>query len=142
TPPVFTSFGNIDDTTIEANPNMSGINPTALSASQIKTVGSEVWAGSFFEVTTPLDLNSYNKISTKIFSPTAGAVIKLKLENADTSLEFEVDVTSSVTNDWEELVFDFSAAPPADYTRIVFFFDFGNSGDGTTYYIDEIQLTN
>ncbi len=140
--PVFTSFGNIDDTTIEANPNMSGINPTALSASQIKTAGSEVWAGSFFEVTTPLDLNSYNKISTKVFSPTAGAVIKLKLENADTSVEFEVDITSSITNDWEELVFDFSAAPPADYTRIVFFFDFGNPGDGTIYYIDEIQLTN
>lgn len=142
TPPVFISFGNIDDTTIEANPNMSGINPTALTASQIKTAGSEVWAGSFFEVTTPLDLSTYSRISTKVYSPTAGAVIKLKLENADASVEFEVDLTSSVTDDWEELVYDFSAAPAADYTRIIFFFDFGNPGDGATYYIDEFQLTN
>jgi hypothetical protein len=142
TPPVFTSFGNIDDTTIETNPNTSGINPTALSASQIKTSGSETWAGSFFEVVTPLDLNTYSKISAKVYSPTAGAVIKMKLENADTSAEFEVDLTSNVTNDWEELVFDFSGAPAADYTRIIFFFDFGNAGDGTTYYIDEFELTN
>ena len=142
TPPVFTSFGNIDDTTIEANPNMSGINPTALTASQIKTAGSEVWAGSFFEVTTPLDFNTYNKISTMVYSPTPGAVIKLKLENGDASTVFEVDMTSSITSDWEELIYDFSAAPAADYTRIVFFFDFGNAGDGSTYYIDEIQLTN
>ncbi|MFT7033944.1 MAG: hypothetical protein ACJA2S_002453 [Cyclobacteriaceae bacterium] len=142
TAPVFTAFGNIDDTTIEANPNMSGINPTALAASQIKTAGSEVWAGTFFEVTTPLDLNSYSKISTKVYSPTAGSLVKLKLENADASIVFEVDITSSITNDWEELVYDFSAAPAADYTRIVFFFDFGNPGDGTTYYIDEFQLTN
>ena len=142
TPPVFTSFGNIDDTTIEANPNMSGINPTALTASQIKTAGSEIWAGSFFEVTAPLDFNTYSKVSAMVYSPTPGAVIKFKLENADTSEEFEVDVTSSVTNDWEELVFDFSGAPPADYTRLIFFFDFGNAGDGSTYYIDEIQLTN
>jgi hypothetical protein len=140
--PVFTAFGNIDDTTIEANPNMLGINPTALSASQIKTVDSEVWAGSFFEVTTPLDFNSYSKISAKVFSPTPGSLVKLKLENADASIVFEVDVTSSVTNDWEELVYDFSTAPAADYTRIVFFFDFGNPGDGATYYFDEIQLTN
>jgi hypothetical protein len=142
TPPAFIAFGNIDDTTIETNPNMSGINPSALSVSQIKTAGSEVWAGSFFEVPSPLDLNTYNKISAMVYSPTPGAIIKLKLENADASIVFEVDITSSVTNDWEELVYDFSGAPAADYTRIVFFFDFGNPGDGTTYYIDEFQLTN
>ena len=142
TPPVFLAFGNIEDTTIEANPNASGINPTALSASQVKTAGSEVWAGAFFEVPTPLDLNSYNKISAMVYSPTAGAVVKLKLENADASIVYEVDVTSSVTDDWEELIYDFSAAPAADYMRIVFFFDFGNPGDGSNYYIDEIQLTN
>jgi hypothetical protein len=140
--PVFTAFGNIDDTTIEANPNMSGINPTALTASQIKTAGSEIWAGSFFEVTAPLDFNTYSKVSAMVYSPTPGALVKLKLENADASIVFEVDVTSSVTNDWEELVYDFSTAPAADYTRIVFFFDFGNPGDGATYYFDEIQLTN
>jgi len=142
TPPAFIAFGNIEDTTIEANPNMSGINPTALSASQVKTAGSEIWAGSFFEVATPLDLNSYNNISAMVYSPTAGAVVKVKLENADASIVFEVDVTSSITDDWEELIYDFSQAPAADYTRIVFFFDFGNPGDGSTYYIDEFQLTN
>jgi hypothetical protein len=142
TAPVFTSFGNIDDTTIEPNPNTGGINPSSLSASQIKTVGSEVWAGTFFEVTTPLDFNNYSKVSVMTYAPQVGAVIKLKLENADASITHEVDISSSVSNDWEELIYDFGGAPAADYTRIVIFFDFGNPGDGATYYFDEIQLTN
>lgn len=140
--PVFTSFGNIDDTTVEANPNTSGINPSAMSASQIKTTGSEVWAGTFFEVPTALDFASYSKVRVLTYSPISGAVIKLKLENADASITHEVDITNTIANDWEELVYDFGGAPAADYTRVVIFFDFGNAGDGSTYYFDEFQLTN
>ena len=142
TPPVFIVFGNIEDTQIVANPNSGGINPSAMSASQVKTAGSETWAGSFFEVATPLDLDTYNKISMMIYSPISGAVMKLKLENSDASITHEVDIINTVTNDWEEMVYDFSEAPAADYVRIVVFFDFGNNGDGSNYYFDEIQLTN
>ena len=140
--PVFTVFGNIDPTTVEANPNSGGINPSAMSASQVKTAGSEVWAGTFFEVATPLDLNTYSKIRLMIHSPVAGVVMKLKLENVDASITHEVDITNTIANDWEEMIYDFSDAPAADYIRIVTFFDFGNNGDGSNYYFDEIQLTN
>jgi hypothetical protein len=142
TPPVFIVFGNIEDTQIVANPNSGGINPSAMSASQVKTAGSETWAGSFFEVATPLDLDTYNKISMMIYSPISGAVMKLKLENSDASITHEVDIINTVTNDWEEMVYNFSEAPAADYVRIVVFFDFGNNGDGSNYYFDEIKLTN
>ncbi len=76
------------------------------------------------------------------YAPITGAVIKLKLENADASIVHEVDLLSSVSNEWEQLVYDFSGAPAADYTRIVIFFDFGNPGDDSIYYYDEFQLTN
>ena len=140
--PVFTVFGNIEDTTVEVNPNTSGINTSTMSASQVKTAASETWAGTFFEVPTALDLTSFSKVRVLTYSPITGAVIKLKLENADASITHEVDITNTVANDWEELVYDFGAAPAADYTRVVIFFDFGNAGDDSTYYFDELELTN
>jgi hypothetical protein len=141
-PPAFTVFGNIADTQVVANPNAIGLNTTATVAEQIKTNASEVWAGCFFEVATPLDFATYDNVRVLTHSPTSGIVVKLKLENADASVTHEVDITNSVANDWEELIYDFSGAPAADYVRIVMFFDFGNAGDDSLYYFDEIQLTN
>jgi hypothetical protein len=141
-PPVFIEFGNIEAPLIIPNFDTSGINNTLTVASQLKTAGSEVWAGSFFEVSPSLDLNAYNNLSVMTYAPVVGAVIKLKLENEDASIVYEVDLESTVLNQWEELVYDFSDAPEADYTRIVIFFDFGNPGNDSVYYYDQFQLTN
>ncbi|OIQ30313.1 MAG: hypothetical protein BM564_02780 [Bacteroidetes bacterium MedPE-SWsnd-G2] len=140
--PAFTTFGNIPDAQVISNPDMSGVNTTANVVELTKTGAAEVWAGTFFEVDTPLNLSSYSSISVKTWSPNSGIVVKLKLENADTSIVHEVDVVNTVSNQWEELVFNMSAAPPADYVRVVMFFDFGNAGDDSTYYFDEFALTN
>ncbi|MBN1340776.1 MAG: PKD domain-containing protein [Bacteroidales bacterium] len=141
-PPDFISFGNIAAIEVVSNPNPAGVNTTAKTAQLIKTSGAETWAGAFFEVDTPLDLDNYSRIKIKTWSPNAGIIVKLKLENEDVSITHEVDITTSVANAWEEMVYDFSEAPAADYIRIVFFFDFGNPGDGSIYYFDEIELTN
>ena len=140
--PAFIEFGGIEPPLVIPNPDVSGVNTTATAVSQLKTSGSQTWAGSFFEVESPLDLNNYNNISVMTNVPSTGAVIKLKLENADASIVHEVDLLSTVSNEWEQLVYDFSDAPAADYTRIVIFFDFGNPGDDSIYYYDEFQLTN
>ena len=140
--PAFIEFGGIEPPLVIPNPDVSGVNTTATAVSQLKTSGSQTWAGSFFEVESPLDLNNYNNISVMTNVPSTGAVIKLKLENADASIVHEVDLLSTVSNEWEQLVYDFSDAPTADYTRIVIFFDFGNPGDDSIYYYDEFQLTN
>ncbi|WP_296636656.1 PKD domain protein [Polaribacter sp.] len=142
TAPTFTVFGNIAATEVITNPDQSGINTTANVAQLTKTAGSEVWAGTFFEVGSALDFNNYSKISVKTWSPKSGAVVKLKLENEDASVTHEVDLSTSVANSWEELIYDFSAAPAGDYIRVVVFFDFGNSGDDSVYYYDELQLKN
>lgn len=140
TPPAFTVFGNIAATEVIANPDMSGINTSSNVAQFTKTSGSEFWAGTFFEIGNPLDLETFNQINVKTWSPKSGAVVKLKLENSDASVTHEVDVLTTVTNAWENLLYDFSGAPPANYVRIVIFFDFGNSGDGSVYYFDDIEL--
>ncbi len=49
---------------------------------------------------------------------------------------------NTTANAWEELVYDFSDAPEADYMRVVIFFDFGNPGNDTIYYFDEYTLNN
>ena len=140
-PPTFTHFGNIAAIEIVANPDVTGTNTTANVAKLTKTANSEIWAGAFFE-TSPLDLNNYSKISVKTWSPKVGAQVKLKLENADASIVHEVDLNTSVANAWEDLVYDFSAAPAADYVKVVIFFDFGNAGDDSVYYYDEVTLVN
>jgi len=142
TPPTFTTFGNIADIQVVANPDATGINTTANVVQLTKTNGAEVWAGTFFETSTPIDLSNYGKINIKTWSPNAGVVVKLKLENADGSITTELDLNTSAANTWEELVYDFSSAPTADYVRIVIFFDFGNAGDDSVYYYDEFELTN
>lgn len=142
TPPAFTVFGNIAGIEILANPVSGGINTSATVAKSTKSNGADTWAGAFFDVTEALNLQDYHTISVKTWSPKAGITIKLKLENSNASVTHEVDLTSTVTNDWENLEYDFSAAPAASYTRIVIFFDFGNPGDGTVYYFDDFSLTN
>ena len=141
TVPSYTEFGNIAPIEIVANPDANGVNATSKVAKLTKTAGAEVWAGAFFEV-APLDLNTYKKIRVKTWSPKSGAQIKLKLENADASIVHEVDLTSTIANGWEDLVYDFSGAATADYVKVVIFFDFGNTGDDSVYYYDELGLTN
>ncbi|MBZ9787255.1 hypothetical protein LB456_07250 [Psychroflexus sp. CAK57W] len=140
--PEFTVFGNIDPTEVVDNPNPTGANTTSKVAKLTKTEGSEVWAGTFFKLDAPLDLNTSSKISVLTHSPTSGITIKLKLEDENADITHEVDMTNTVANDWEELVYDFSEAPVGDYVRVVIFFDFGTAGDGSEYYYDEIKLVN
>jgi hypothetical protein len=141
TPPAFTVFGDIAPIDVISNPDQSGINLSDNVARLTKTNGSQFWAGAFFEVSTPLDLVTFNKINVKTWSPNNG-VVKLKLENADASITHEVDLNTTTTNAWENLLYDFSGAPVADYVRIVIFFDFGNNGDGSEYFFDDIELVN
>jgi hypothetical protein len=140
--PAFTVFGNIAEIEIVTNPDQSGANTTANTAKMIKSSGSETWAGAFFEVDNPLDLDNFSKIKVSTWSPNSGIIVKLKLENSDASITHEVDITNTTANAWEDLVYDFSGAPMADYIRIVIFFDFDNPGDNSEYYFDEIELVN
>jgi hypothetical protein len=51
-------------------------------------------------------------------------------------------MNTTVSDAWEELVYDFSGAPAADYVKVVIFFDFGVGGDGSVYYFDDYTLTD
>lgn len=125
TPPEFMGFGGASSRVID-NPDANGENESTKVGESVKNNGAEVWAGTFFNVDASLDLNTFTSMNVKTWSPAAGVVIRLKLENQANAEEFyEVDATSTVAEAWETLIFDLSAAPAFTYDRVVLFFDFG-----------------
>lgn len=140
-PYAFTNFGNASSTVV-TNPDQSGINTSTKVGALTKANGAEVWAGSFLELATPIDFSVLKTIKMKVWSPKAGAVVKMKLEKlSDPNVNIERDVTVTTANGWQELTFDFTGINNANqYQRLVVFFDFGNAGDGAIYYFDDIRL--
>lgn len=139
----FTNFGNAFSSVAD-NPSATGINTSAKVGRLLKTAGAEVWAGSFLELSEPIDFSALHQISVKTYAPVSGITVKLKLENlTNSNINIERDVTNTVANGWETLTFDFAGIDNANaYQRVVIFFDFGNGGTGASFYFDDIQLSS
>ena len=137
----FTDFGGVASSVID-NPDASGLNTSTRVAQSVKTSGAETWGGTFLTLENPIDFSSKTLFKVKVWSPKNGAIVKLKVENlTDGAIGYEVDATTTVANEWEELSFDFSSIDlNNDYQKVVLFFDFGNVGDDATYYFDDIKL--
>ena len=135
------SFGGASSGIIITNPDPSGENTTENVLEFNKSEGAEVWAGMGFTIDV-LEFNDQTSFQLKSYSPEVGKVIKVKLETVQgnvAGLTHEVDVVTTVANEWETLVYDFSAAPDLEYVSFIVFYDFGNTAGGT-YRLDEIQL--
>ena len=131
------------DTAVEANPDQSGINPTATVMRTTKTVGAQFFAGTALELDAQVDFSTSQKFRMKVWSPKAGIPIKVRFENAANTIGIELDSNTTTMNEWEELEWDFSELnTSASYVRIVVFFEFipGTPGDGSTYYFDDLKI--
>jgi hypothetical protein len=135
----FESFGGANAGIVE-NPEKT-VNESDSVVQLFKSDGAEVWAGAFYELSTPLNFSA-KTFSIDTYSPKTGATVRLKVENAtDGDIFFEADATTTKSNEWETLTWDFSGIDASnDYHKIVIFFDFGTAGDGATYYYDNITL--
>jgi len=129
------------------NPSRTGINPTAKVAQSIKSNGAAFFAGNVLPLDSPIDFSGSKKLRMKIRSPKSGIPIRVQLEdagNTDAARKF-IDATTTTSNEWEELEWDFSAVNPgSNLVRIVVFFEFidGRQGDGSTYYFDDVKILN
>ncbi|MDB5013517.1 MAG: hypothetical protein JWQ25_1719 [Daejeonella sp.] len=142
------TFNNFDggDVTVINNPQSNGINTSTKVAKMIKKPG-QVWGGSTINLGAPIDFSANKVFRMKVFSPRVGAKVLLKVENpTDGSIAFEKEVSTTVANTWEDLVFDYNAINTAKvYQRLVLIFELGTSGDGSanfTFLFDDIRLTN
>ncbi len=125
--------------TVMNNPMPVGIN-TSNTVARIIRNGGAVWAGSKIPLSANLDFSLLTKISMKVYTNApAGTVVKFKLEGTGSPVEMDAFTTTSGV--WETLEWVF-AGTPNDLNEIVFMFDFGNVGDGSTsstFYFDDIQ---
>ena len=136
------NFGGVANVQVILNPDPTGENTTENVIEFLKTDGAEVWGGMGISIEA-LDFDTTNLIQLKSYSPEAGKTIKVKLETIAgnvAGLTYEVDLITSVANQWETLVYDFSGAPDLEYVSFIVFYDYGNSGNGSIYRFDEIQL--
>ena len=140
----FTDFGG-GATSLIDNPDQSGINNSDKVIKMIK--GSpEVWAGSFISLANPINFSTKKYMKVKVHSPRIGAKLLLKVENqGDGNIAHAKQLTTTVANAWEELVFDFTDINTANsYQKVVLIFDDGTAGDGSgdyTFYFDDITQT-
>lgn len=134
------------DSAIEVNPDQTGINTSATVMRTTKTNGAQFFAGTFVDTDIPLDFSQSQTISMKVWSPKVGIPIRLAVESPSGTPQQFVDVNTTVSNQWEELTFDFTGLvdPASIYDRVVVFMEFipGLNGDGTTYYFDDIKIAN
>ena len=144
---VFEWFGfDGGNVTIIDNPQANGINTSRKVAKMVKSAG-QPWGGSVITLGGPIDFSANKIFRMKVFSPRVGAKVLLKVENiTDGGVNFEKEVSTTLANAWEDLVFDFSAINTANsYHKIVLIFELGTAGDGSanfTFLFDDIRLTN
>ncbi len=139
-------FEGAEDTSVDANPDPSGINPTSRVVRSLKASGGQFFAGSLLNLDSPIDFSASQKFRMKVWSPKAGIPVRVRLEDQNNTAGIELDSNTTTSNVWEEIEWDFSGVynPSVDYVRIVVFFEFipGLPGDGSTYYYDDIQIVD
>ncbi|MEM7109372.1 MAG: hypothetical protein AAF519_14195 [Bacteroidota bacterium] len=137
----FTEFEGAPTEAID-NPASGGINESSRVARTIKSSGSSTSAGAFIDLSEPINFSTLTAFSIAVNTPKVGDIVKLRLEPlTGSAMGREIDVATTLANEWEELVFDFSGfdLSMADFQRMVFFFDFGNTGDDSEYLFDDIR---
>jgi hypothetical protein len=135
------------DLTVANNPAVGGINTSTKVLKMVKNAGGQPWetyGGATIALSGPIDFSAGKVFRMKVWSPRVGANVLLKVEGAG-GINFDKSATTSVANEWEDLIFDYSNIPAGNYTTLVFIFDNGIMGDGSanyTFYMDDIRLQN
>ena len=126
-------------------------------AKVIKSGSAELWAGTTFSTlagnTIPtIGFTATSKtITVRVWSPTAGTPVRLKVEDAtDPTKSVETEATTTAAGGWQTLSFNF-ATPAAGtaalnlatiYNRASIFFNFGTTGAAAggarTYYFEDV----
>jgi len=137
----FTDFGGNASSKVSDAP--AGGSAESTSAIKLVSVG-ECWAGTtFLTSSASLLANGNTVVKANIYAPTAGQVIKLKLENSDNGDQNkEVDVTS--INGWNTYSFNFSGFDSGvKYNKASIFVNFtcgGGTKNADPYYVDDVAF--
>ena len=154
TAPTLTGFGGAEDSTVVADPT----NAANKVAKVVKSATAELWAGTTIsnlanQAIAPIGFTASNKtITARVWSPTAGTPVRMKVESAtDPTKSVETEASTTVASGWQTLSFNF-ATPAAGtaaldlattYNKLSVFFNFGTTGAAAggarTYYVEDIS---
>ena len=154
TAPALTGFGGAEDSSVVPDPT----NAANKVARVIKSATAELWAGTTVSnrantAIATIGFSATNKIITvRVWSPTAGTPVRLKVEDAsDPTKSVETEATTTVAAGWQTLSFNF-ANPAAGtaalnlattYNKASIFFNFGTTGAAAggarTYYFEDLS---
>lgn len=122
------------------NPNSSNtVNPSCKVAKIVKS-GQFPWDNNQINLNAKLDFTANAGLKIKVYSAKAGFKVRIKLEeigNAGNNTELELPTTK--TNEWEELIFPFASDKSNKFNKIVIFFDL-NGSNKDTYYFDDLKV--
>lgn len=123
-----------------ANPKSdTGIN-TSCYVGKVTKSGTNPWDNVQINLDAKLDFNTNSGLKIKVFSAVPGFKVLLKLEDkANAGANTELEVTTTKTNEWEELSFPFASSQTGKYDKIVLIFDLATKNTNT-YYFDDLTL--
>ena len=139
---------------LSATPPAGGSSGSVKAGKVIKTAGAQTWAGVTFLglSASPVVLaNAAHKVVTaNVYSPVAGRVVRLKVEDAaNAGVTVESDAAATTVVGWQTMTFNFATpatgtaawSDAATYNKASFFFSFGNTpAADETYYFDDVAF--
>lgn len=95
---------------------------------------------SVLELNETFKTDGWGRLKVKIHTSKLGSKFTLRLKTAS-NYSVSVKATSTVENDWEELIFDLSKAPiDKEFSRIFIYPDYNISNTGEVFYFDDFEL--
>jgi hypothetical protein len=133
---------NADNPPLEfvANPDDAGINASATTAKFTARTGGNPWALCFTDDNGEFTFDATNSIVKIMVYKTTISNVGIKFEGISAPLE--IVVSNTLTNQWEELTYDFSSVIGNAYSRLVIIpdFDFTPRPADHIVYFDNIQV--
>ncbi len=95
--------------TIINNPKPTAINTSAKVGKMVKSA-SGVYGGSYLTLPNFIDFSTKKIFKMKVYSPRVGTKGLLKVDNLNSgAITYEQSTLITRANQWEELIFDYSA---------------------------------
>ncbi len=136
----FVGFNGAEGTTIETGPvGGSG------KALKILRIGGDVFAGAFVTTGTIPFTATKTTITARVYSPTAGIPMVIKVEGPGGATSAEIAATPAVVVGWQTLTWVFTGLDLTKvYDKIVMLPRLGtvDPAPGASYYFDDITLTD
>lgn len=125
------------------NPVPGGINTSTMVGKFTKAYDADPWAGAYALLDAPIEFGETKIVKAKVWMDHIGN-FAVKLENSATGApNIELPVENTVTEQWEELIFDFSEVlDDAQYQTLTIFFDLliDATDEDVTSYFDDIVI--